>query len=182
MAVRGNNWTSQAAEFLGSLVIGDPLDPQTQVGYIESHCLDYLEELRHKYSSWAIFFGGQRLSPIQATPLLVDSQADLPEFFAQEIPAYILAIRQCQDLPEAIDQINRFTTEQPRLAVSLMNIPRDQLSEAVLNLCITTWSTGHHQPVTCLLKATITPPAMQARSLRSTFLSACHFIGNTSVG
>jgi len=134
MVVEGENWASQAAEFLKSLVIGDPLDPQTQVGYIESHCLDYLEELHQKHLAHATFFGGQRLSPTQAAPLLIHSQADLPEFFAQEIPAYILASRQCQDLPEAIDQINHFTTEPPRLAVSLMNVPRDQLSEAVLNL------------------------------------------------
>lgn len=151
MAVRGNNWTSQAAEFLGSLVIGDPLDPQTQVGYIESHCLDYLEELHHKYSSRATFFGGQRFSPTQAAPLLLHSQADIPEFFAQEIPAYVLSIRHCQELPEAIDQINHFTTEQPRLAVSLMNFPWDQLSEAVLNLHAHTIMVD--RPTTSLLPA-----------------------------
>jgi acyl-CoA reductase-like NAD-dependent aldehyde dehydrogenase len=134
MLVQGENWISQAADFLESLVVGDPLNPHTQVGYIESRCLDYVEELYHKHLSRATFLGGQRLSSIQAAPLLVHSQADLPEFFAQEIPAYLLAIRQCQDLPEAIAQINRFTTERPRLAVSIMNFPQDLLSEAVLNL------------------------------------------------
>ena len=134
MTVRGENWTNQAADFLESLVIGDPLDPQTQVGYIESPCLDYVEELHHKHLSRATFFGGQRRSPTQAAPLLVHSQVNIPNFFAQEIPAYILSVRECLDIPEAIDQINQFTTEQPRLAVSLMNIPQNQLSDAVLNL------------------------------------------------
>jgi acyl-CoA reductase-like NAD-dependent aldehyde dehydrogenase len=134
MLVQGENWISQAADFLESLVIGDPLDPLTQVGYIESRCLDYVQELRHKHFSRATFFGGQRHSPTQATPLLVHSQADLPEFFAQEIPAYLLTIRQCTDLSEAIAQINHFTPEQPRLAVSLMHFLPNQLNEAILNL------------------------------------------------
>jgi acyl-CoA reductase-like NAD-dependent aldehyde dehydrogenase len=134
MVIEGRNWIEQLVAFLESLVIGDPLDPKTQVGYIDSQCLDFLEGLRQKNQLRATFWGGQRISPIQASPLLIHSQADLPEFFAQEIPAYVLAVRDCVNLLEAIGQINHFTSDQPRLAVSLINFTQDQLKEAVLDL------------------------------------------------
>jgi hypothetical protein len=67
--------------------------------------------------------------------LLVASQDECPDFFAQEIPAYVLAARACQDFTEAIAQINQNTGGQPRLAVSLLNFPKDQLSSQVLDLC-----------------------------------------------
>lgn len=151
MVVGGEKWVKRATEFLESLVIGDPLEPQTQVGYVDSSCLDYLEGLRRKNHNQATFNGGKRISPIQAAPLLVQSQVDLPDFFAQEIPAYVLAIRVCQDLPEAIDQINHYTSDHPRLAVSLVNFPQSQLSEAVLSL--NTHAILIDKPTTSLLPA-----------------------------
>lgn len=131
MVVGGNNWIEQAAEFLDSLVVGDPLNSETQVGYIDLNCLDFLEELRRKNQHRATFFGGKRISQFQATPLLVHSQADLPDFFAQEIPAYVLACRYCPDLNEGIRQVNHYTQDQPRLAVSLMDFPPNQLKENI---------------------------------------------------
>jgi hypothetical protein len=134
MSINGDNWAELASEYLRSLIIGDPLDPQTEIGYIDPTCLDFLEALRQKNRSRATFYGGQRLSPIQAAPLLVHSQFDLPDFFAQEIPAYVLATRDCKDLQDGIKQLNHYATEQPRLAVSLKNIPPNQLGEEILSL------------------------------------------------
>jgi acyl-CoA reductase-like NAD-dependent aldehyde dehydrogenase len=151
MVVGGNNWVEQAAGFLDSLVVGDPLDSETQVGYIDSNCLDFLGDLRKKNQHKATFFGGQRISQFQAAPLLVHSQADLPDFFAQEIPAYVLACRYCQDLNEGIRQINHYTHEQPRLAVSLMDFPLNQLQEDISALCTQTILVN--QPTTILLYA-----------------------------
>jgi len=151
MVVRGNNWVNQAAEFLDSLVVGDPLDSETQVGYIDSNCLDFLEELHRKNQHRATFFGGQRISQFQAAPLLVHSQADVPDFFAQEIPAYVLACRYCQDLNEGIRQVNHYTHEQPRLAVSLMDFPPNQLQEDISTLHTQTILVN--KPTTSLLYA-----------------------------
>jgi acyl-CoA reductase-like NAD-dependent aldehyde dehydrogenase len=114
-------------------VVGDPLDPLTQVGYVDARCLDWLAELRKKNSLRATFYGGERLSPQQATPLLVASQEELPDFFAQEIPAYVLAVSEVENLPEAIRRINHYTGDEPRLAVSLFNFPKEALSRAMLD-------------------------------------------------
>lgn len=151
MAVEGGAWSEAAAALLDSLVVGDPLDPETQVGYIDPVCLDYLAELRQKHTPRAAFLGGKRLSAIQATPLLVHSQAHLPDFFGQEIPAYVLAVRNCPHLEEAIQQVNAYTGTQPRLAVSIQDFQKDQLSESLLGLHAHTILVG--QPTSRLLPA-----------------------------
>jgi len=133
MVVDNASWEQQAAEYLHSLVIGDPLDPDTQVGYVEPRYLDYLASLREKNSLRGSFYGGERRSKFQAAPLLVASSEELPDFFAQEIPAYVLAIRPCRDLAEAIAQINHYTGAEPRLAVAFLNFPRQQLSREILS-------------------------------------------------
>ena len=151
MVIDGESWIEQAAEYLHSLVAGDPLDPECQVGYIEPHYLDYLDSMRATSSLQATFYGGDRLSPIQAAPLLVASRAELPDFFAQEIPAYVLAVRPCSDLDESIEQINHYTGDQPRLAVSLLNFQRQNLSEIILSIRAHTLLVG--KPTTTLLPA-----------------------------
>jgi hypothetical protein len=85
MVIDGRDWIEEASHFLAGLVAGDPLDPATQVGYIDSGCLDTLERLRQDNSLRAHFTGGERLSAHQARPLLVASQGECPDFFAQEI-------------------------------------------------------------------------------------------------
>ncbi len=124
---------------------------ETQVGYIDSNCLDFLEQLCRKNQHRATFFGGQRISQFQAAPLLVHGQADLPDFFAQEIPAYVLACRYCQDINEGIRQVTHYTHEQPRLAVSLMDFPPNQLQENISALHTQTILVN--KPTTSLLYA-----------------------------
>jgi hypothetical protein len=134
MVIGGGDWIEETSHFLTGLTAGDPLDLATQVGYIDPGCLDTLERLRQDNALRAHFTGGERLSAYQARPLLIASQEECPDFFAQEIPAYVLGVRACQDLSEAIAQINQNTGMQPRLAVSLLNFPKGQLSSQVLEL------------------------------------------------
>jgi acyl-CoA reductase-like NAD-dependent aldehyde dehydrogenase len=134
MAVGNPQWIDQAASFLASLKVGDPLDPETQVGFIDPRCLDYLESLVRKNSLDIQAYGGERLSPVQARPLLVSSQSPVPDFFAQEIPAYMLAVRHCADLGQAIEKLNASSGEIRRLAVSFFNPPMEQLGEALLRV------------------------------------------------
>jgi hypothetical protein len=116
----------ELAAYIASLTAGDPLDPATEVGFADPRCLDLIADLRDKNRLHATFTGGERLSPQQARPLLVASQEDCPDFFGQEIPACLLAFRHCAVLPEAVEAINRNTGKEPRLAVSLLNIPGEQ--------------------------------------------------------
>jgi acyl-CoA reductase-like NAD-dependent aldehyde dehydrogenase len=128
---------AELSDYLASLVAGDPLDPAVQVGFVDPRCLDLIADLRTKNAFRASFTGGERLSAHQAKPLLVASQEDCPDFFGQEIPAYVLAFRRCADLSEAVETINRNTAGEPRLAVSLLNFPGEgilQVAPEVLSL------------------------------------------------
>jgi acyl-CoA reductase-like NAD-dependent aldehyde dehydrogenase len=134
MAVGNPQWIDQAASFLANLKVGDPLDPETQVGFIDPRCLDYLESLVRKNSLDIQAYGGERLSPVQARPLLVSSQSPVPDFFAQEIPAYVLGVRHCAGLGQAVEKLNASSGEIQRLAVSFFNPPMEQLGEALLRV------------------------------------------------
>jgi hypothetical protein len=134
MVLDGEDWLKSAADWLGELVVGDPLDPKTQVGYIDPINLDALQRLAHANRLRLQIFGGERLSQIQARPMLVASQEEVPDFFAQEIPAYVLALQTCPDVEAAVERINSYTPDQPRLAVSLHNLPPDSISWAASRL------------------------------------------------
>jgi acyl-CoA reductase-like NAD-dependent aldehyde dehydrogenase len=134
MAVGGDGWLSAAADWLAGLVVGDPLDPHTQVGYIDPKNLETLHRLAHANRLRVQVFGGERLSEIQARPMLVTSQEDVPDFFAQEIPAYVLALQTCPSVEAAVERINGYTPDQPRLAVSLHNLPLESIPWVVSHL------------------------------------------------
>jgi len=134
MVVDSPGWIEETVEFYSSLKTGDPLDPDTQVGYIPSRDLDVMYGLLRLNASRLAAYGGKRISPIQAAPLVVAAQEDLPDFFAREIPTYVLAVRECSSINEAVDQINRYTTSEPRLAVSLLNLPENLRLEAIKDL------------------------------------------------
>jgi acyl-CoA reductase-like NAD-dependent aldehyde dehydrogenase len=120
--------------FLTDLKVGDPLDAQTQIGYVHPRNLDYLQAKLERNRLRLQDFGGERLSPIQARPLLVASQEELPDFFADEIPAYVLAVQNCGDSRQAIERINHYTTREPRLAVSLYRLPEAEWLAAMQEL------------------------------------------------
>ncbi|MEJ2710792.1 MAG: hypothetical protein P8074_24490 [Anaerolineales bacterium] len=120
--------------FLAGLKVGDPLDAQTQIGYVHPRNLDYLQAKLERNRLRLRAFGGERLSPIQARPLLVASQEELPDFFADEIPAYVLAVQSCGDPRQAIERINHYTTREPRLAVSLYRFPEAERLAAMQEL------------------------------------------------
>jgi hypothetical protein len=134
LTIDSPGYIKQTAQFISELKAGDPLDPETQVGYIQPRHLDRLEALVQANQGRAAFYGGQRLSRIQAEPLLVDSKTDLPDFFGQEIPAYVLAAGECRDLEQAAGWLNRHQYP-PRLAVTLLNSPERVRSKALQDLC-----------------------------------------------
>jgi len=134
MVVEGDGWLHTAADWLGELVVGDPLDPKTQVGYIDPKSLDTLQRLAHVNRLRLQVFGGERLSQIQARPMLVASQEEVPDFFSQEIPAYVLATQTCPSVEAAVERINSYTPDQPRLAVSLYNLPSQTIPWAASRL------------------------------------------------
>jgi acyl-CoA reductase-like NAD-dependent aldehyde dehydrogenase len=131
--VDGGEWIQQAADLFKDLVVGDPLDPTTQVGYIAPRTLDSLEAMTTANACLISTVGGRRISAQQAEPLLVCAENEAPQFFAQEIPAYVLAARSCEDTDEAIEVINN-STSTPRLAVTLLNAPSSQKLPVLLKL------------------------------------------------
>lgn len=134
MALDSEDWEEQAAAFLAELKIGDPLDPLTQVGYIGPHHLDSLQALLEANRGRITVYGGERRSAMQAAPLLVASQEDVPDFFGQEIPAYVLAVRRCESLDEAVERLNACVGGRRRLAVSLLGAPHEHRLPAFLKL------------------------------------------------
>ena len=123
MVIDGNDWLADAVDWLAGLAVGDPLDPKTEIGYIDPKNLDALQRLAHANRLRLQVFGGERLSDIQARPMLVASREDVPDFFAQEIPAYVLAVHDCPSVESAVERINQYTPDHPRLAVSLHKLP-----------------------------------------------------------
>jgi hypothetical protein len=61
---------------------------------------------------------------------LITSQEEMPDFLGQEIPAYVLTTRTSKLLNEAVDQLNKHLGGNPRLAVSLLRLAKDQLEYA----------------------------------------------------
>lgn len=132
MVVQGERWVEEAAGFLAGLVPGDPLDPATQVGYVDPRCIDYLEAVVRQNRLRVTTYGGERLSPIQAAPLLVVCREETPDFLTQEIPAGLLALREFNRLAEAVAELDRHAPEgENRLAVSFYNVPKDQLARVI---------------------------------------------------
>ncbi|TAN42896.1 MAG: hypothetical protein EPN22_11205 [Nitrospirae bacterium] len=124
MVIGNSDWISEATMFLANLITGDPLDPQTQVGYVNPLNLDYIEKQLQIYGSRIKALGRERLSKHQSKPLLIYANDYIPEFFGQEIPAYILAVRSCESIGKAVEEINSGAGRNPRLAVSFVNIDR----------------------------------------------------------
>jgi acyl-CoA reductase-like NAD-dependent aldehyde dehydrogenase len=120
----------QIADFLPALKTGDPMDPDTQVGYIQPRHLDRLQKLADTNQGKARFYGGRRLSQIQAEPLVVVCDDDLPDFFGQEIQAYVLAVGNCKTIIEASAWLNRHQNP-PRLAVILLDPPEKERLKAL---------------------------------------------------
>jgi acyl-CoA reductase-like NAD-dependent aldehyde dehydrogenase len=134
MIIAESDQTMAIADMLSSLVVGDPLHPDTQVGFIDSRNLDYLSQLVKRNSLHMQMFGGERRSTFQANPLLITSQEDLPDFLGQEIPAYVLTTRNCQTVDEAIIHLNMHLDGHPRLGVSLLRLPEEQLKSTIVQI------------------------------------------------
>lgn len=130
----GEEAVESLAASLEALKVGDPLDPATQVGFVEPVVLDHLAHLLERLRLRLRAYGGERLSPYQARPLLVSSQEDLPDFFSYETPAPVLAARHCASVEEAITFLNAHTPREPRIAVSLSSLTRHEIKQAVSTL------------------------------------------------
>jgi acyl-CoA reductase-like NAD-dependent aldehyde dehydrogenase len=125
MLVNSHEWIYDASKFLESLKVGNPLDFNTEIGYIHPEYLNYLETLLKKYREKVSLLTGKRISPFQATPWLLMCQENEVEFYGQEIPAYLLVASHCGSVREAIDRINANTGKSPRLAVSIWGFEKD---------------------------------------------------------
>ncbi len=98
----------------------DPLNPKTEVGYIDKRTALFLEkridELK-RLQLISILHGGEKISPTQFTPLLVSTNDVNSELLINEIPGYILCLIKVKSFEEAVSQINRIAQDSPKLAV-----------------------------------------------------------------
>lgn len=133
MIVDSPHWIEQAADYLASLPVGDPLDPKTRVGYVNPATLDYLLGVVDGKRGIEVF-GGERLSSIQARPLVARSREIVPELFGQEIPAYVLAAMDCATTGEAVVAINGCSGKNPRLSVSMLNVGDEHSRHSISEL------------------------------------------------
>lgn len=131
MVIGDGNQIEQVADLMAGLVVGDPLQEDTQVGYIDERNLDHLADLVNKNSLYIRTYGGKRISKIQAKPLLVTGKDDLPDFLGQEIPAYVLTMATTQSVDDAVKRLNQHLQGKPRLGVSFFNVPEDELQPAI---------------------------------------------------
>lgn len=129
--IESGDWLEKARAFLESWKAGDPLDPETQVGYISPNDLDRLQNLIKKNILYIECFGGKRLSEHQSTPLLIAARETVPDFCANNIPAYVLAIRNCNNFESAVQEMNSCSSDQPRLAVSLLHGPKESIEQSI---------------------------------------------------
>lgn len=131
MVIGDSHWVVHARSFLSGLVTGDPLDARTQVGYANPATLDYLEKQVRTLGARVETWGGERLSPHQASPWLICAREYIDEFFGQEIPAYVLAVGICRTVEEAVERLNLGVRKYRRLAVSLTGIDRTEIHSVV---------------------------------------------------
>lgn len=126
--------TQDLSEWFASKVVGDPLDPKTEIGYTHPHNIDLLEGMLEKCRLYGTVYGGERLNPYQSRPALIHLHEEYPDLLRQEIPAHVLTLLHSQDVPEALAAINRHTGAEPRLAVSLLGVPEEHRREAIATL------------------------------------------------
>jgi acyl-CoA reductase-like NAD-dependent aldehyde dehydrogenase len=131
MVVDSGKWHGDAADYLSTLVVGDPLDSRTQVGFVNPQNLNYLEQVLQQYAGRLECRGMERLSPVQARPLLIRTHNDIPELFGQEIPAYVLTVRNCDTVDDAVRIINQYTGNNMRLAVSFLHVNNTEIENAI---------------------------------------------------
>lgn len=130
----GEGWVQVAAETLSGWKCGDPLHPETEVGYILPANLDYLEGLLRKAAPISKRYGGERISPQQMKPVLLDCAQTPAALFGSEIPAYFLAVHRTQTTSEAVQVLNRVAGNPGRLAVSLWGLPGEEAIKAASRL------------------------------------------------
>lgn len=101
--------------------VSDPLDPETEVGYIDENTALFLDKRIKELKMLnliSILHGGQKIGRFQASPLLVSTNDVNSELLINEISGYILCLTKVNSFEEAISQINRISKDNPKLAVS----------------------------------------------------------------
>jgi hypothetical protein len=130
--IDGGILIEQAAEYLHSLILGDPLDPSarlaTSMRNISTTCMPYV-----KNSLNGTFFGGEKDFP-QSRLNLCWSTRETCQISSPRRSPHMSQHPALPDLQEAISLINHYTGEEPRLAVSFLNYPRQSLSEKIFSI------------------------------------------------
>lgn len=131
MLVNAPNWAADANDYLQSLTVGDPLDPATEVGFVHPVNLEYLENLIEKNSQSIKVSGFKKYSDHQCSPLVIETQSEIPALFTREISAFVLGLKKHETVHSAMEDINHYSPHIRRLAVSLYNLPENEIAAAI---------------------------------------------------
>jgi acyl-CoA reductase-like NAD-dependent aldehyde dehydrogenase len=105
-----DRFAAMIVERVQALVVGDPLDPRTDVGpMIDTGEVDRIEAwVREAVAQGArVLTGGQRLSASIYAPTVLDGINEAASVCAQEVFAPLIGLYRYHDLREAITAVNR---------------------------------------------------------------------------
>ena len=101
--------------------IANPLDKETEVGYIDKKTVLFLERRINELKMLnliTVLHGGTKINPFQLTPFLISTNDFNSELLINEIPGYILCLTKVKTFKDGVEHINILTNNNPKLAVS----------------------------------------------------------------
>jgi acyl-CoA reductase-like NAD-dependent aldehyde dehydrogenase len=130
IVVDGPGWIEEAKRYFASLVVGDPLREDTQIGFVEPNRLVALDALIARNRSHVVLHGGEAVSACQRRPLIIEVREPAPELLSTEISVYSLAVARAASIDEAVTTLNEAMKGVPRLAVSLLGLSAEEATIA----------------------------------------------------
>jgi acyl-CoA reductase-like NAD-dependent aldehyde dehydrogenase len=146
-----DEFARQLVERVGALVVGDPLDPATDVGpMIDTGEVDRIESwVKEAVSEGGrVLAGGKRIGPSVYAPTVIEGVPEVAKVCAQEVFAPLVALYRFADFDEAVSAVNRsryglqagvFTND---LAHTLAAFERLEAGGVIVN-DVPTWRIDH---------------------------------------
>lgn len=109
------------ADIASELVVGNPLDPATDIGYTDSKLVDRLcariDELGRS-GLLQVVYGGERKGEQQITPMVAETNDPLSEGFRNEISAPTFIAMRTDSFRDAVEKL-KSSTDGRRLSVAI---------------------------------------------------------------
>ncbi len=116
------------------MVVGDPMDKKTDVGYANPKTLEYVFNKISQLKMIGLVDQrcGELLSDVQSTPILLNTKDKYSNFLSKEYPVYILAVKECASFNEAVDEVNESAGNSKRISVSVFSEEEEKVLRTFL--------------------------------------------------